>query len=140
MARLRKRLTSEEDSSELEANHDMRQATHTSNNTGSSQSRSPSASVSSDKENRSSITRQSQSSAKSIPATKAPMATSVEQANKRRRLGELEVPNALSQAVPKRQLEMDADNAFYDPDQPMEQRREVRRRLRDLGRQLLGIA
>ena len=139
MARLRKRSSPGDADSDLEVHHSMRQATEMSSNGGSSQSRSSSASVSSDKENRSAITRQSQSSAKSGQAPKVSMAISIEQTNKRRRLGERAVPNA-SQAASKLQSEANAENVFYDPEQPMEQRREVRRKLRDLGRQLVGIS
>ena len=85
------------------------------------------------------MTRVSQSSGKPVLAGKSPASVSREPANKRRRLGERDAPNISSQATQRRQFEPGAESVLYDPDQPIEQRREVRRQLRDLGRQLVGI-
>ena len=139
MARLHKRFSSSNDESGVEPRHRSQDRVNSHIDTGSSLTPSPSLSVSSDKENQASITRLSQSSTKSARIRRPSTFVTKEPSNKRRKLGEQEAPNASSQATQKRQLEANAGSIFYDPDQPMEQRREVRRQLRDLGRQLVGI-
>ncbi|MCJ1257831.1 nuclear protein [Lignoscripta atroalba] len=103
---------------------------------------SPAASFSSDKENRESspnAVRQSNSKSKVMPPPRFPTPASAEptppHTNKRRRLGERDAPNA-SQAAYQRQLDLEGDIQYYDPDQPMEERRAVRKGIRDLAREL----
>jgi hypothetical protein len=108
----------------------------------SSISPSPVASFSSDKENR---TRQSNASSKrkssetghpdsSTPATESSSATT----NKRRRLTEQKGKAPQSQTAHEKQLEEVNDTEFYDPDQNPEERRAVRKGLRDLTKDLNG--
>ena len=139
MANFRKQSLPRDEESDVEPRYKSQDSANVSIHTGSSPSPSLSISGSSDKENRTSMTRLSQSSAKSALASRLPASVLKGPANKRRRLGERDAPNTSSQATQQRQLEANADTLFYDPDQPMEQRREVRRQLRDLGRQLVGI-
>ena len=77
-----------------------------------------------------------------MPPPKMPTPSSVEpgtpHANKRRRLGERDAPNNVSQAVFQRELDEVDDTKYYDPDQPIEERRIVRKGIRDLFRELAG--
>ena len=57
--------------------------------------------------------------------------------NKRRRLGERDAPNA-TQLAHQRQLEEAVDTKYYDPDQSIEERRAIRKGLRDLTKELHG--
>ncbi|KAI9719586.1 MAG: hypothetical protein M1812_003357 [Candelaria pacifica] len=104
---------------------------------------SPAASFSSDKENQSSTTSSSRQNkgkgrdtAMGPPKLPTPVSDSANtpRTNKRRRLGE-HAPLA-SQVAYEREMEEVADTAFYDPDQSMEQRRAIRKELRDLTRDL----
>lgn len=58
-------------------------------------------------------------------------------ANKRRRLGERVAPNA-TQLAHQRQLNVVVDTRYYDPDQSIEERRVIRKGLRDLTKELNG--
>ena len=107
---------------------------------------SPAASFSSDKENRevsASKGRQTNGKSRAMPPPpKMPTPTSVEpgtpHANKRRRLGERGAPNNASQVALQRDLDEIDDTKYYDPDQPIEERRIVRKGIRDLVRELAG--
>lgn len=106
---------------------------------------SPTASFSSDKENRAAATssaRASNGKSKAMPPPKLPTPTSAEpatpRASKRRKLSERDIPNA-SQVAHQKQLEEHADIEHYDPNQSMEERRSIRKEIRDLSRELNGI-
>lgn len=105
---------------------------------------SPTASFSSDKENRETTvesSRQNNTKSKAMPPPKLPTPHSAEpsspRASKRRRLVERDVPNA-TQIAHERELEKLGNTQFYDPDQSMEERRAVRKGIRDLSRELNG--
>jgi len=105
---------------------------------------SPAASFSSDKENRESsadMSHQGKGKARAMPTSKLPTPTSAEDStprtNKRRRLEDRNAP-LTSQDVHERELEEVVDTNFYDPDQDMQERRVVRKGLRDLTRDLNG--
>ena len=55
------------------------------------------------------------------------------------RLGERDAAPLASQLAHERELDEAADVQFYDPDQDMEERRAVRKGLRDLTRDLNGV-
>ena len=133
-------ILSSPDGDEEEESPPTRQSPRRARNTLDSPSPSPAASFSSDKENRVG-SRQSHAKNKTMPPPRLPTPVSGESAsphaNKRRRLGERGAPNA-SQAVHGRALEMVTDTQYYDPDQPMEERRAVRKGIRDLARELAG--
>lgn len=100
---------------------------------------SPTASLSSDKENRRTgepKLRQKGTSASMAP----PQQTTPEdpaRPNKKRKLVESEPPNA-SQAAYQKQLAQAEDTRYYDPNQSMEERRAVRKEYRELARDLTG--
>lgn len=105
---------------------------------------SPAASFSSDKENHTSTTRTSRSvnvKAKSMLPPRTPGLDLDEggtpRAAKRRKLGERGVPNA-SQAAHETELEKLGHSQYYDPNQSMEERRAVRKGIRDLSKELIG--
>jgi len=107
---------------------------------------SPAASFSSDKENRAAATssaRASNGKSKAMPPPKLPTPTSIEpatpRASKRRKLSERDVPNA-SQVAHQKQLEEIDDIEHYDPNQSMEERRGIRKEIRDLSRELNGMS
>ena len=123
----------------------MRQSSSRTPRHAASLSPSPAASFSSDKENREDVadmSRQGKGNDRAPPLSKFPTPTSVEPAtprtNKRRRLEDRDVPMS-SQAVHQRELEEAADTQYYDPDQAPEERRAVRKALRDLTRDLNGM-
>lgn len=109
-----------------------------------SQSPSPAASFSSDKENQqvqADDTLPNMDRAKNMPP---PRITTLNSANydlprssRKRKLGEHSVPNA-SQTAHERELAEVGDLRFYDPDQSMDERRAVRKDFRDLSRELTG--
>ncbi|SLM34802.1 Nse4/EID protein, Nse3/MAGE-binding domain [Lasallia pustulata] len=103
---------------------------------------SPAASFSSDKENQkdtANASRQANSKAKAMAPPELPTPTSADsdssRANKRRRLGERVAPNA-TQLAHQRQLNVVVDTRYYDPDQSIEERRVIRKGLRDLTKEL----
>ena len=104
---------------------------------------SPVASVSSDKENRSSTSASRQDGAKAamppplLPASN-PSPSATPRGSKRRRLAERDGAPHASQLAHERELEEVSDVQFYDPDQDMRERRAVRKGLRDLTRDLNG--
>lgn len=57
--------------------------------------------------------------------------------NKRRKLSERDAPNA-SQIAHERELKELGNSQFYDPDQDMDERRAVRKGIRDLSKELAG--
>lgn len=60
-------------------------------------------------------------------------------ASKRRRLGEEQAAGAVpSQVAHERELEQICDTKYYDPDQKIEERRVVRKGIRDLARNMNG--
>ena len=105
---------------------------------------SPAASFSSDKENRADATSSAYKrtgKSKAMPPPKLPTPSSAEpaspRASKRRKLSQRGVLNA-SQMAHQQQLEALGDREYYDPDQSMEERRGIRREIRDLSRELNG--
>lgn len=105
---------------------------------------SPAASFSSDKENRESApesSHQANGKSKAMGPPKIPTPTSAEplsaRGNKRRRLGERGAPNA-SQMAHERELRELGNVQFYDPEQDMDERRAVRKEIRDLSKELTG--
>lgn len=94
---------------------------------------SPPTSFSSDKENRSAGALQVKKR-RSGGLTAPPMSSA---SNKRRRVSE-QVPEQ-SQSTHQRRLRQVVDTDFYDPDQDPEERRAVRKGLRDLASNLNGI-
>lgn len=105
---------------------------------------SPAASFSSDKENHSTTTHLSRSingKSKTMQPPKLPTPASAEdrtpRAAKRRKLGERALPNA-SQVAHEKELDKLGHSKFYDPNQSMEERRAVRKGIRDLSKELTG--
>lgn len=105
---------------------------------------SPAESFSSDKENRQSAkesSHQANGKSKAMAPPKIPRSASMEplspRANKRRRLSERGAPNA-SQMAHERELRELGNIQFYDPDQDMDERRAVRKGIRDLSKELTG--
>ncbi|KAI9812759.1 MAG: nuclear protein [Pycnora praestabilis] len=106
---------------------------------------SPAASFSSDKENRQASTAiaSRQDKGKSRANTMAPPkpptpeseAVATPRTTKRRKLGDRDAPQA-SQVAHARVVQESADTQFYDPDQDVDERRAVRKGLRDLTRDL----
>lgn len=148
MARLTRRLSPEADDQE-----DIQSSPSTSTRQRPSRpsinpgplSPSPAASFSSDKENReasASTGRQTNGKSRAMPPPNMPTPTSVDpgttHTNKRRRLGERDAPNNASQVAFRRGLDEVDDTKYYDPDQPIEERRIVRKGIRDLFRELAG--
>ena len=106
---------------------------------------SPAASFSSDKENRQAQvdeTLHDFTTAKNTSPSRVPMSSyandDLPRSSKKRKLGERNATNA-SQTAHERQLAGVGDRRFYDPDQSMDERRAVRKDLRDLSRELTGI-
>lgn len=105
---------------------------------------SPAASFSSDKENRGSASRTSHQ-ANGKPTAMAPPKKPTRAAaeplsphvNKRRRLSERGAPSA-SQVAHERELKELGNTQYYDPDQNMDERRAVRKGIRDLSKELSG--
>ncbi|MCJ1311576.1 nuclear protein [Agyrium rufum] len=129
MARLRQ--TASEDGDENEQGSAHAALSHLARRNSHDHSPSPAVSFSSDKEN-----RQQRPASSATSASKHATPSSVEPSSKRRRLGERTTTNeAMSQPSPtKRRERLLYDPAYYDPDQPMEERRAVRRDLRDLAK------
>ena len=94
-----------------------------------SHSASPSVSFSSDKENRASSRRISEKDKTPLSAQEGP--------NKRRKLSDRTVLEP-SQAAFQRVREGVDNKRFYDPDQPLSERRNVRKGIRDLAKELAG--
>jgi hypothetical protein len=105
---------------------------------------SPSGPGSSDKENRNNSQNHLSSSAKrkkpvlGMGSGTQPTPRSVS-GTKRRRLAERGALDHGSQAVHRRRLQQVNDTDYYDPDQDEDERRRVRKGLRDLTRELNGI-
>lgn len=103
---------------------------------------SPAASFSSDKENRKESSSNNHIN-KEMPTPKLPTPNTGEPStpnpnpHKRRRLRERDAPNA-SQVAHEKELERLGNTQYYDPDQSMEERRAVRKGLRDLSKELNG--
>lgn len=109
-----------------------------------SPSPSPATSFSSDKENHSARlepTRQTSGRSSAMSPQKLPTPTSAEppspHLNKKRKLSERDAPNP-SQRAHERELQESGNAEFYDPDQSMEERRAVRKGIRDLSKELNG--
>lgn len=141
------RLSPEEDGEEnlqaTSASTRQRSSRHAPNNLASL-SPSPAASFSSDKENRqdtANASRQANAKTRAMPPPELPTPTSADsdtsRSNKRRRLGERDAPNA-TQLAHQRQLEGAVDTRYYDPDQSIEERRVIRKGLRELTKELHG--
>ena len=103
------------------------------------------ASFSSDKENRQAQVDETQHNSTTAKNTLSPpMPTSncanddLPRSSKKRKLGERNATNA-SQTAHERELAGVGDRRFYDPDQSMDERRAVRKDLRDLTRALTGM-
>lgn len=106
-------------------------------NAGASMSPSPSVSISSDKENRSS--RLVDKGKGREPMAPPPVPSEVSRSVKRRRTVERDEPHARSRR--RRRVEVDEEGeegiADYDPDQDIEERRRLRKGLRDLNKILI---
>ncbi|KAI9854067.1 MAG: nuclear protein [Vezdaea acicularis] len=102
----------------------------TRNTISGSLSPSPAVSISSDKENRAARAQPNRES--KGKGKMSSMAPPPEPSSKRRKLG----PPSSSQAAHRLALIEAADSEFYDPDQDAEERRRVRKGLRDLTRDL----
>ena len=149
MARLARRPSRHEDEDEelpTRSSTTTRQLSHRRSKNPGSLSPSPAASFSSDKENRgikSNSSRESHGKSRAMPPPKLPTPGSAEftgpHSNKRRRLGDRDAPN-VSQAALEHELSEIEDTRYYDPDQPMEERRAYRRDIRDLARELIGLS
>lgn len=107
---------------------------------------SPTASFSSDKENRqvsSRASRLTKGKGKAMDppqlTTPAPGAEVQPRSSKRRKLSERDAPNA-SQATHARRLAEAGDTEYYDPEQSIVERRAVRKDFRDLSRELTGMS
>ena len=105
---------------------------------------SPTTSFSSDKENRALAGQAPQEingKSRAMAPPKLPTPVSAEpaspRASKRRRLGERDAPNA-SQVAHERELQDLGNAQFYDPDQSMDERRAVRKGIRELAKELNG--
>ena len=142
MARLAKRPSPDDDGASDTSTLTRRPPNRRSNNPGSL-SPSPAASFSSDKENQSESAqrgRDSNGKTRTMGPPKLPTPGSAEStthSNKRRRLGDRDAPSA-SQALLRQQLSKVEDLQYYDPDQPMDERRIYRRKMRKLTRELNG--
>jgi non-structural maintenance of chromosomes element 4 len=135
-------LSTEEEEKEKEMRSARSRAARVS--TIGSPSPSPTASFSSDKENHSARlvpARQTSLRSRAVSPQKLPTPTSAEpsspRSNKRRKLGERDGPNP-SQRAHERELQDSGNAEFYDPDQSMEERRAVRKGIRDLSKELNG--
>ena len=148
MARLARFSSAEDDEDEelpTRPNTTAQLPSHRRSHNPGSLSPSPAASFSSDKENHgvtSTSSGDSHGKSRAMPPPKLPTPGSAESigphSNKRRRLGERDAPNA-SQAALEHELSEIEDRRYYDPDQPMEERRAYRRGIRDLARELMGL-
>ncbi|KAI9832160.1 MAG: hypothetical protein M1819_004511 [Sarea resinae] len=104
--------------------------------TQSSPSPLPETSPSSDKENRQASTARSRQGKRDMPPPQLPSnRAATPRTTKKRRLGDHDARLA-SQIAHERELEEAADTQFYDPDQDIEERRAIRKGLRDLTREL----
>ena len=137
MARLAKRPTPDDDSDDQEPSC----LASSTQRTPSQQESSPSPAVSflSDKENHTSSTRRTNGKGKAMSELPTPSSSDrpAIQSNKRRKLGERSNVDP-SQVAFQRQKEQVDDKRYYDPDQPMQERRAVRKGIRDLARELTG--
>ena len=101
---------------------------------------SPTASFSSDKENRvTTNSRSARNKSRPTPRSKQPTAALVEtqdpRSNKKRKLSERGAPNA-SQVAHEQELDKLGHTKYYDPNQSMHERRAVRKGIRDLSKEL----
>ncbi|MCJ1416442.1 nuclear protein [Xylographa parallela] len=144
MARLKRPslLEDQEEDFPSQAESSTRQTSHRRSQNPGSLSPSPAASFSSDKENREASaqsSRNAQGKTRAMPPPKLPTPGSVEPTpshmNKRRRLGERDAPNTGQSS--QQEVDLDEDLRYYDPDQPMEERRHIRKGYRDLARELI---
>ena len=104
-----------------------------------SQSPSPSVSFSSDKENRSAApTRHGKNKSMGPPQTPASERTTP-LASRKRKLGEREIARNATQVAHREKLDNVGDTLYYNPEQDMDERRQVRKDYRDLSRELTGI-
>jgi hypothetical protein len=145
MARLAKRASPHEDSGdEVSRLHEGSSRQSAARRLQARASSSPPRSdlYSSDKENQTSRSSgPSGSKPKSMQPLQRPTSSRESHSNKRRRtgLGEHGAPQQTqSQTALEKRLAMVEDLRFYDPEQPMEERREVRKGYRDLTREMIG--
>ncbi|MCJ1247578.1 nuclear protein [Trapelia coarctata] len=140
MARLAKRPSSD-DGEDSDTSTSTRQRPNRRHDNPGSLSPSPAASFSSDKENQSESTQRARdlhgkAGTMGPPKLLTPgSAESTAHSNKRRRLGDRDAPNA-SQTLLRQQLSKVEDLQYYDPDQPMDERRMYRKKMRELTREL----
>lgn len=144
MARLANISRPDEEDGDVHPSSAMARPRRTRGTNLDSLSPSPAASFSSDKENRESASEsshQANAKSKAMAPPKIPTSASVDplspRANKRRRLGERGAPNA-SQMAHERELRELGNTQFYDPEQNMDERRAVRKEIRDLSKELTG--
>ena len=142
MARLAKR-PSPDDDEESDASTLTRQPPNRRRDNRGSPSPSPAASFSSDKENQSESAQRTRdlngkTGTREPPKLLTPgSAESSAHSNKRRRLEDRDAPSG-SQALLRQQLSKVEDLQYYDPDQPMDERRMYRKKMRELTRELNG--
>lgn len=145
MARLtRRRSTNGGESDEISSRPSTR--LHTPNpGYQDSPSSSPGASFSSDKENQTAASRLKSKVDGEQPATNRRLSTTTSTertslGNKRRRTGLSErETSSLNQVERGINTQDEVEKMYYDPEQPIEQRRQIRKTYRDLGRQLMGL-
>ncbi|MCJ1268726.1 nuclear protein [Lobaria immixta] len=140
--RTNRSLSDEEEDEDVQMSSAMLRPRRTRGANLGSLSPSPAESFSSDKENRQSAkesSHQANGKSKAMAPPKMPRSASMEplspRANKRRRLSERGAPNA-SQMAHERELRELGNIQFYDPDQDMDERRAVRKGIRDLSKEL----
>ena len=143
MARSAKRPTPDDESDDQQPSHLISPTRRDSNRRNNLRALSPSPAVSfsSDKENHASSTRRANGKGKVMSELPLPTPSSIDrptnQSNKRRKLGERKNLDP-SQVAFQRQKEQVDDKRYYDPEQPMQERRLVRKGIRDLTRDMTG--
>ena len=100
---------------------------------------SPAASFSSDKENRPTEAPLTTKSRGMPPPQLSASEGSASRRGVRRKLADRDATQNGTQKLHRQRLEEAGDSEFYDPEQSMAQRRELRREYRDLARDLTGI-
>lgn len=144
MARLTNVSLSDEEDEDIQTSSAALRSRRTRGANLGSLSPSPAASFSSDKENRQSASEsshQANGKSKAMAPPKIPTSGSGDplspRGNKRRRLSERGATSA-SQVAHERELKELGNLQFYDPEQNMDERRAVRKGIRDLSKELTG--
>ena len=99
---------------------------------------SPAASFGSDKENR--LTPQQPGKRRTMGPPELPTPEqSASRASLKRKAGSRDAPMSATQALHQRNLDRVSEKDFYDPGQSIDERRVLRKRYRDLSRELTGM-